>query len=143
MYDSTRDTPKAYEERLYYYVSEERSSLFIGESMLKKGREVDEKALIKYDKKLAYVVNENLSLIDRSFIALYNPNFGFKVSLDAAYNISYSKQITFGSISFVGKSTSNDQMASVEDVRNITRLDYNSGIRYPQWTDGYQVLSLI
>ncbi len=76
-------------------------------------------------------------MLDRSCIAIYDTNAGFRVSLDAAYNLSL-KAVYFATISFVSKLSEEAKANTAsEDQRQCVKVDFNSGYKHPRWLDGY------
>ena len=92
-------------------------------------------------KRLPTSYDDPSPLIDRSFIAIYDPNAGFRISVDGANNIAL-KAIPFVNITFLSKIVaSRDQGQGNDDRKSCVKLDYTSGTRTPKWNDGYHVNS--
>ena len=64
----------------------------------------------------------------------YDSNAGFRVSVDMALNCGSKKYPTFAMLSMVSRSDNNDS-----DTKFNLKLDYNSFIKSPKWTDGFHV----
>jgi hypothetical protein len=72
-------------------------------------------------------------LIDRSFVVSYDSNAGFRISVDMVIN-SPSKFPTFASLTLISPLERSDS-----DLKVITKLDYNSGVKSFKYLDGFQV----
>jgi hypothetical protein len=72
-------------------------------------------------------------MIDRSFVVSYDSNAGFRISLDMVIDCP-AKFPTFASLLLISRMEKSDS-----DLKVITKLDYNSGLKSFKYADGFQV----
>jgi hypothetical protein len=74
---------------------------------------------MKINKKLPSSLDETGALFDRSFIARYDPNSGFRISVDGAQNLGSTKGVPFLNLTLI------ENLKNAEESSNFRSADSN------------------
>ncbi|KAI8895716.1 hypothetical protein BC833DRAFT_600212 [Globomyces pollinis-pini] len=138
--------PTTSEKHLYPFVLNERKSFTVRNRLLSLGNipkvvtHTDETLMTWISKQLTLNPNFTPSLIDLSYIAKYEPQYGFKIAVEKGQNLPL-KGFTIFVVSFSTnpfETESNKKTVKyVDDFIYSKDLDVSSQYRKPTWKDGY------
>ncbi|KAI8909512.1 hypothetical protein EDD86DRAFT_140288 [Gorgonomyces haynaldii] len=144
LYQSTQfSKPSTYEEYLYHFVFKERKSFTVRDRLL--GLENLPNSAKQTENSLIAWINMQLSKpiadgLDLSYIVKYDPSYGFKLSIDCAFNLEtdgFTIAVTsLSSIPFLLEQELPDKRYP-NDLMYTKSIDYQSQIRNPKWNDGF------
>ncbi|KAJ3359468.1 Coiled-coil domain-containing protein 17 [Kappamyces sp. JEL0680] len=138
-----------YEQHIYQFVLMERRGfsirdriLSLGDAIPKTARHTEASLAEWLKKRMELGADSKLKIkeIDLSFITAYNPNYGFKISIDYARNLTH-KGSTFAITSFTPNyfklGEQNKSQFFPDEFIYTKCLDTKSEFKNPQWNDGF------
>lgn len=147
MYHTTAENlPEEYETNLYHFVFGERKSYSVRDRLLSMGNfpktatHSEQGLLARTKLQLDLNAKTIPSLLDLSFIASYDPFYGFKLSIDKATNLN-SRGFPICVVSFTPNYYDPDlELPKIKFPDDIVYLKQilNSEMRHPAWEDGFR-----
>jgi hypothetical protein len=138
--------PLDFEMNLFPFVFLERKIYSVRDRLLSLGdiprtaTQTQEALVIWASKQFEFTKSELPPLLNISQIAIYDPHYGFKLSIDQAFNLGV-RGFSFYVISFCNNifDINIDTLNSTfkDDFKYSNNLDFTSELRNPVWNDGY------
>ena len=154
IYQSELSDPLRYEELIYPIIEKERKPIPTKTCIIKTLKDIPRNALNNdevlnawINKAISVRMGDMLELIDRSHACMYDPSYGFRMSIDRGLNFP-NKGVSIAIVSFYppgslydtsqGKDGIKlDENGLFDDIVLTEMFDWTSQYRHPAWNDGY------